>query len=370
MIMYKILLLLLVAHLALESSEKYPADISYLIADLKYSEEHGVKICEVQQGILSCFYGDVYMRGGEGKFSPGVAEVFSSIPLPKWGVGMTKHFAPLRTSLLQSGSWQEAATFEELVANREFLEAARTAPDDPTDISSYKAIVYSSAPDTLDVEAFCAEFPGVLFADRPTYAYWKDKYLMTLLFTRRPELSRIKPEWGLYPKKYTPDLAAQIIQDIPADTYVIKPRSAFIGAGVIIVSKEDLDSTLKYIFSNKAALIKSRDHSYSYWAIESHNSFLIEKYYPSDTLMHEGKLYEPTMRVAFVLVRSNNKTDFHFLGGNWILTQKSLDQAGTLNEHKKAYAKVPNFRQVPEDVLEKVQKELEGTLPLLYEEML
>ena len=31
---------------------QYPADISYMVADVKYSQEHGLKICEVQHGDL------------------------------------------------------------------------------------------------------------------------------------------------------------------------------------------------------------------------------------------------------------------------------------------------------------------------------
>lgn len=368
--MFRILLFALLAHIALESSEKYPAGITYMIADLKYSEEHGVKICEVQHGILSCFFGDVYMRGGEGKICPQVAEVLASFAVPKWGVGLHKHFPPLRTSLLKSGGWKEAESFEELLKNPEFLEEARVAPDDPHNIASYKAFVYASAPDLVDVDNLSSEFPGVLFIDRPTFNYWKDKYLMSLLFRKSPELASVKPEWGLYPKKYTRDLAAQIMNDIPAEAYVIKPRSAFLGAGVIIVSKEDLDSTLKDIFTIQVMLKKNSDPCYSYWAVDRKDSFIIEKYYPSDILLHEGKLYEPTMRVAFTVVHDNNNIDVRFLGGNWILTRKSLEEAGSLNERKKAYAKVPNFRQVPEEVLEKVQKTIEATMPLLYKEMI
>src|SRR5438105_280604 len=80
-------------------------------------------------------------------------------------------------------------------------------------------------------------------ASRP---YWIDKYKMTSLFNNHPLLATIKPEWGLYPKTYTPTLADQIIQDIPSDFFVIKPRGSFVGRGVIIVAKKNLDSTLKY----------------------------------------------------------------------------------------------------------------------------
>jgi hypothetical protein len=31
---------------------KYPVDVSYLVSDFKYSQEHGLKICEVQHAVI------------------------------------------------------------------------------------------------------------------------------------------------------------------------------------------------------------------------------------------------------------------------------------------------------------------------------
>src|SRR6185295_473621 len=160
------------------------------------------------------------------------------------------------------------------------------------------------------------------------------KYKMSLLFRTDPVLAKIKPEWQLYKKEYSPDLAAKIIQDLGGDAFVIKPRGAFLGNGVIIVSREDLDSTLHYILTEQEALKQNKDKSYNHWSRDPFNTFIVEKYYPSDPIMHEGKFYEPSMRVAFICIYNNQKIDFRFLGGYWMMPTKSLDQQGSLNELK------------------------------------
>jgi hypothetical protein len=60
----------------LYADSKYPADVSYLVSDLKYSQEYGLKICEVQHGALSAIDGDLYINGEEGSISPMIAAVF------------------------------------------------------------------------------------------------------------------------------------------------------------------------------------------------------------------------------------------------------------------------------------------------------
>ncbi len=362
------------AVIANSASIQYPADISYMVADLKYSKEHGVKICEVQHGVLSTFLGDVFLHGSEGTLCPLIAEVFAEFPLTKWGVGLPDVFAPLRRSLEKSADWKVIPNLETVLQDPEFLQNASLPPDDPYNIASYRGMmIYSNPSKGMDVDEFHKEYPGILVIERPTAALWKDKYKMSLLFTRNPLLAHIKPEWGIYPKQYSSTLAAQIIEEIPSDAYVIKPRSAFLGNGIIITSNDDLDKTLKYILTDKPALRVNKDSSYNYWVRDSEDSFIVEKYYPSDPIAVaslEDKLFEPTMRVAFIMIYNNQQIDFRFLGGYWILPHKSLEEEGSLNDRKKAYCKTPYFAVASSEVLAEVQKELEGAIPLFYKEML
>lgn len=105
--MHKLLLfyLLLNAPSAFIFAEQhYPVDISYLVSDFKYSQEHGLKICEVQHGALSALDGDLYTSSGEnGTISPMIAEFLARFSLKKWTAGL--FYAPLKRSLAAKG-WQ------------------------------------------------------------------------------------------------------------------------------------------------------------------------------------------------------------------------------------------------------------------------
>ncbi len=368
----KTLLSLLLLQSALFASTKYPADISYMIADVKYSQEHGIKICEVQHGILSTFVGDIFLNGNQGTICPKIEQVLAEFPIKKWAIKSQVAFPPLQETLNNSPEWDTETLFRDLIYDPEFIRKATVEPQDAHDISSYYGMILTR-PNDFDYDDFHKTYPSILMIDSPSHPYWKDKYKMSELFTRNETLSKVKPEWKLYPKPYTPTLADEIIKDIPADAYVIKPRSAFLGHGVIIVAKEELDATLQYILSRSEALVRNSDRSYSYWALDRHNSFIVEKYYPSDLIQvdaFEGKTFEPTMRVAFILVYNNSKIDFHFLGGYWLLPYKSLDDEASLNEKKKAYCKAPFFTTVSQDILQTVEQQLEASMPLLYQEML
>ncbi len=362
----KCFLLLVFAASALFAESKYPVDVSYMVADIKYSKEHGVKICEVQHGIMSTFYGDVFLHPNRGVISDRVASVFAEFPMTKWMAASNVAFATLRSAFERSGNWKSRASFTAIKSNSEFIEAARNRPENPNLISSYSGMLFMNPSDEFSQEAY----PGIILLDAATHPYWSDKYKMSELFRTDSTLCKIKPEWNLYPKAYSPDLARTIIQELGGDAFVIKPRGAFLGNGVIITSKDELDSVLSEILQNSESLKFHKDKSYNHWSRDTFDSFIVERYYPSDPIMHDDKLYEPSMRLAFVCIYDNKTIDFHFLGGYWMLPTKALDEAGSLNECKKAYCKVPYFVDASSDDLSEIEKQLAEAIPLLYEAML
>jgi hypothetical protein len=292
------------------------------------------------------------------------------IPLPKWAVLSDVAFPPLRSSFKNSGMWQTEDVLPILLHNPDFLELAVQPPEDPHNIASYHGMLYARKTKLFNFEKLQKEYPGILFIDLPTHDYWQDKYKMSCLFKQNPQISYIKPEWDLYSKEYSPTLAEQIMADIPSEAYVIKPRGAFLGHGVIIVSADDLDATLKYILTDKSGRETNEDQSYSHWATDTFSSFIIEKYYPSDLLQVDEKWYEPSMRVSFILTYDNHKISIEFVGANWMLPYKAIDEEASLNERKKAYCKPPYFVRPSPEVVESVQQELREALPLLFKEML
>jgi hypothetical protein len=357
--------------------------LSHLVADFKYSQEHGVKICEVQHGSLSAVDGDLYVSGGDGSISPKIADFFARFPVGKWAVGLI--YPPLKRSLAAKG-WDVEHSIKTLLNDPIFLKYAASRPVDPFSVTSHSGIVYGD----LDVARhFCSyrkAYPGILFINAPTFPYWRDKFKMNALFDHSDELKQYKAEWRLYPKTYDSLLSGRIQEELPSEFYVIKPRSETLGNGVIVVAQSDLDSVLKMILDPSSDLERHPDKKYSYWQKNRNDTFLIEKYYESDPLhfrlpleekilaapkrREAGYHYDATMRMAFILQYDGGKTTYHSLGAFWKLPSKALEEEGTLNEKRIAFCRPPFYRAVDPELLKEVDAQIERAMLLLYETML
>jgi len=314
------------------------ADVSYLVADLKYSEKHGLKICEVQHGSLSALQGDLHLTGGDGTISPKIADFFARFPVKKWAVGLI--YEPLKKCLVARG-WDVAHSINALS-------------------SSGTGIVYGDFDVVHHIGAYRTAYPGILFVNATTFPYWKDKYKMNALFDLNEELKPYKADWRLYPKKYDAQLSKKIQQDMPSELYVIKPRGEALANGVIVVKSTELDAVLKTI------LISSE---HPYWRKNKDDSFLIEKYYESDYLREGALHYDATMRIVFILQSEKGKTTYHGMGGFWKLPAKALEEEGTLNEKRISACKPPFYRAVDRELLMKIDAQLGKAMLLLHQQM-
>ncbi len=352
---------------------KHPADVSYLVADFKYSQQHGLKICEVQHGALSAVTGDLYLSGGDGAISPRVADFFSSFPIKKWAVGFL--YAPLKRAFAAK-EWEIQDSMNHLLKDPAFLQCAKTPPIDPFSIASYGGIVYGACNVIHNFDFYRKAYPGILFIDEATFPFWKNKYKMSALFDQSEELKQFKADWRLYPKKYDPLLHIKIQEDMPSEFYVIKPKKQCLANGVIVVANADLDATLQFILTPSEALRKHPDKKYTYWQTSGEDSFLIEKYYPSDfftftsPLSLSPQLYDATLRLAFILQCSEGQLSYHCLGGFWKLPPKSLDEEGTLNEKTISLCEPPFYAPIDPELFVEINPQMERAMLLLYEVML
>lgn len=365
---------------AVHATPKYPVDISYLVTDFKYSNEDGIKICEVQHGALSAVKGDIYISGGDGVIPSKIAHFFSQFPMKKWLVG--SNYMPLMNSLI-ANKWGCQPDLNELSMNPGFLKQTMLSPLDPFSIASYSGIVFAAWALSNDFKEFRKTFPGILFVDTAIAPYRSDKYKMNLLFNKNPELQRYKADWEIYPKKYDPMLARTIQEKMPSELYVIKPRGEFLANGVIIVKREELDRVLQTILEPKSSLQSHPDKSYVYWSRNKDKTFLIEKYYKSDYLQFSLPLskkadalalksggeyhYDPTMRIVFMLKYDQGKMTYHCLGGFWKLPCKALEEEGTLNEKRITFGEPPFYRAIDPELFDEVNAQMEKAMLLLYE---
>jgi len=362
---------------------KHLVDISYMVADFKYSQENGLKICEVQQGSLSSLNGDLYIssqnnnkniKENNGDISPKIVEFLNQFPIKKWMVG--SFFKPLKRCLRVSG-WNNCKSFRMLTRDPEFLECSKLIPSNQSSISSYAGIVYTTYDTIQNVNSFHDIYPGIIFIDKVTLNYWNDKCKMNALFDNNVELKQYKADWKLYPRKYDLTLAQQIKEEIPSNFYVVKPTNAFLGYGVIVVENENLDRTLQIILEPQSDLIEKfvNDKGYTFWYKNNCSTFLIEKYYESDYLQFRTNdcfelNYDATMRIAFILKYDNGLITYHPMGGFWKLPCKALEEIGTLNEKRISSCSSPFYKEVDLILLEKINKKLELAMLLFYETML
>ncbi len=354
-------------------SSKYPVDVSFMTVDLKYSEERGVKICEVQHGINSTFYGNQFIHGEPGPIPINFYHSLLQYHDRSWTT--IRYFVRSKISsiLIKAPEWSVLNDTKAIANDPDFQYRASLPVDDPYDIYSYHGFLAVKPRDIGDYKTFKKKYPGIIPLDAATHPYWGDKYKMTKLFSKDETLASYKPKWNLYAKKYTKSLANEIIDDLQSDIFVIKPRGAALRKGVIIVDRENLDSTLKYILNLSNKLRNDPDKSYNYWCRDKFNSFLVEEFVESDPLAvaHlENKIYQPTLRVAFLLVYNNQTIEVKFLGEHWQLPPYSLTEGGTLNDIHMSCGEVPYFCKIDPELMEEVKQQLSVALHLLYQQML
>lgn len=365
--------MLVAAFSFLEAAPKYPASITFLVADLKFSKEHGVKICEIQNGSHSTFIGDAYLSGAPGPIAINFCNALSEFPMKKWGISRHIAHKHIQSLLYEDPNWKLEPLLRFILATPEFQELSKNQPDDLTNIFSYQGLLFIWPSHIQDYDEFQKMYPGIIVMDAETLPYWIDKYKMSQLFERTPELSALKPEWKLYYKKDIESLAKTVMGDIKSEYYVIKPRGTFLGNGVIIVAREELDPTFRTIFAKDSPLLRSSDKSYNYWKKDPYDSFIVEKFYSSDLIEVPelgNKVYDPTIRSAFILSHSNDKIDIKILGSYGLLPNCSIDEDCSLNDRFKAYCKPPLFFKLNDTIQKQVEEQLTKLMPLFYQEMI
>jgi len=344
-----------------------------MVADLKYNSRQGAKICEIQQASLSLFNGDIFRNKEEESIYTNFVEIISSYNQRGWVVEHGLADKNILASLTHSSFWKSSKDLMALVSDADFMNQAKQPIVNSYDLSCYKGFLYINWSDLCVINDFEKRFPGIVVLDKSSFPFWIDKYQMTQLFAQDELLATLKPKWGHYTKKYTPELASRIADDLQCDTFVIKPRGEFLGKGIIIVQKQELDTVLQYIITKEGTLTQSTDPAYTAWQQDYFDSFIVEEFITSDpiTIPHlQNKSYQPTMRVAFLLVYDNHKYHIHFLGEYWKTPEISLDEIGNFMEKNKDICKPPYYDSVDTTVVKAVRKQLKKALPILHSKML
>lgn len=333
--------------------EELPTSICFMVADLKYSHEHGVKICEIQDGIRSYFDSDSFLYGEYGTIIPNLCSALDRLDIKIWTLPHLFAAWQAKELLIHEEKWILKNSINGILYDPEFHK------------SNFPTAIFVTKSQIRDLKKFKNRYPEILVIDAPLYPHWQDKFKVSELLT-------LKPHYKLYKKQYHKELANQILQEIPCSRYVIKPRGGYCGKGVIILEAEDLDVTLKYILKRNATLKNNPDNSYSYWYNDPHDSFIVEQFFASDPIQVShlnNQTYQPTMRIAFLMTSDKDCIETHFLGNYWLTPEKSLEEEGSLNEKHKTALLIERCCLCKPEITEQVQQELSKAFPLFYKKL-
>jgi hypothetical protein len=350
-----------------DDGRRLPADLIYLVADLKFNHDQGIQICEIQQGRASRFTGIDFIFQDTGVIAKQLAIVFKAYHETGWFLLSDIRDPHTRDALREIG-WKGVEDVEELVNDPGFRSIAEKPLNHAASISDFGGVLFVRQTSLKAIDQFKNAYPSILIIDEATFGYSGDKLKCNNLF-KDDSIRGYKPKWRLYNKSYHSGLAAQIVEDLRTDLVVIKPRHAAKGYGVIICSAEHLDKTLEYILTESDFLEEDPDPSYRYCLYDKSGSFIVEAYVPSDptSVAHlEDRFFDPTMRVVYVIAHTDGATYLHFLGSYWKLPSASLDEEGSLNDLHKSCGQIPFFAEVDPILNEAVQEQVRDCYYKLY----
>lgn len=372
-----------------------PADISFICADIKY-KDGALKFCELGDAIYMTMLRNIKLEiNGQVKtmHSPPWGMVWhylKQFDLPIWFIGppgaQFKTFGMNKNILaideLKKLGGQYISGLDALKKSTMFLKAIKKDFKNPHSLQDHRGvIIYCAEPgeqDSKKIRAFKKQYPGFIFINEALHSVVCRKDSTYQLFYDSG-LADFIPYTKFYDKTYNRTLIQDILRDFSSEYLVIKPVAGSASKGVIIIPNEKLDSTLSLILkSDKQKLNKNNTPWLSEWAYDNNPRFMVSEYVPSKILMREGKPYDPTMRIIFMLRHDQGNVFVTLIAGFWKIPEKSLiDQAPLTEKHVTRPHLTMNDQDefhrgilVEKEDLENVRNILNGCLPVLYTKIL
>jgi hypothetical protein len=333
-----------------------PPDVSFMIIDLKY-KPGAIKVCEFGLGFLSGFVGHE-MIYGRGSIYKALWPFLNSLQKP------IHHFSSKIQDSSRVHRYDTVHYFAKYRDQSKYKNISKFH-----DVNAL-AIGYGNKAffDTYeDVNAFSA---GVLAIDYAVRPFALHKGNMHQLFKGDPILEKYRPGCMILKREYQPTLAASIIQEIPADAYVIKPINAWKGSGIFIVNSDELDAKLVEILPSDGLPIKTADQ---HWARTKNSYFIVETLEHSIPVQRGTHFYDPTMRVALGMKHDQGVVDMVILGAYWKMPKASVDSQASLEDRYVSHI-IPQDRRssarVGKDIFLSLKLELSAFMPEVYKKMI
>ena len=347
-------------------------DITLLMVELKYDDQQGIKICEIQPVCFSSFLGCDYVYKRNGVIGRSITQYLSQFGHSFWFMNPDVSHIKVRKQFFKQG-WKPFSTLEVLSSIKEIQKNGSKTIQDRSNLLDYHAIIYPKYRKRSNFKNVESKFSALVFIDKAFIPYLYDKYSQSLLFKGNPILEQAKPKWILCSKKSSHELFDEITTSIESDLFVIKPKESNQGKGVIIVSKNDLEKTLKIIVDQDKNLKNNHDRGFNYWATDSSQTFLVEQFIETSPLIieeMENRPFDVTFRLAVAFVYHKNALHLHFLGHYCDLPDIPLDSAGSLNDKHRTSLSISKTIKTPAAIKDKIYAQLKVPLLLMYKRVL
>lgn len=379
--MKKLLTSLLVFFIGIFYQLASKPDISLLFIDLKYkSQDHQIKICEFGRGRYAGQIPTSIITNHRNKpmTAPFWPLVWNHLKqslqanMPIWLIGK-----PAASMSSFNGHYLE--NINQLEHDNLFKKQAQRYQNTyPTTLQNHAGLVILRMPFEHErdknfeqlYDAFKKKYPQFMYLGSVGDRFASCKKRGNSIFNDK-KLKKYKPKWGLYEKKYTPNLSTKILHDLACKTVVIKPLNAKKSHGIIIAQAHELNDILKAIISQD--IPKNSPKSLHDWYNNNDPYFMVEEFCPGTPITACQKRYDPTIRIVFIAQHDQGAISINILGGYYKLPLKDLDSEGTLEE-KHITAIQPDIRlqgiPLPEETFLPIKKELDKVLPEIYKNML
>lgn len=316
----------------LRCQQHLAANVIFANVDLKLTSNNQVKILEFGNGLQSGFLGYQQLTG----------------------TSMQALFKEKLQQLIQptyinsiAGIPDSDAAVDEAIAQL----GLEDLDEIPTSLEHYQALYAGNS--------LRPTSNSVLKLDGPVIqTIFEEKSLTHQCFVESAQLDA-RPQTMRLPRVFQQDLASKILNAFPhTATFVLKIPNEERGKGVLIVSRQDLEPSLRVLLLNDSPSMIKKESSrfaqylmgklktkpsdplayfmqvmdpYITWSELVGHEFMVEAYTTSKAYKHHNKLYDGTVRVAFMLVRDQGNFQFIPLASYWKLPPKPINE-GNLRE--------------------------------------
>jgi len=302
-----------------QAQQNLPPDVSYIFADLKFDGER-LQLCEFgpcpyagltdapvhvdnQQVLLTSPYWELFWH------------FLNEFNIPMIRIG---GWDPMEANkILHTLHGKRYQSIDGFLSDHTFQDLFETKGSPIKSINHALALIVFTGSGSAHkrYHNLTLDHPNLIFINHYLNKIVSRKDTTNML-CKQPNLAHFKPKSKICPTTYTPTLAQSIINEFDTSHYLIKPLSSMRGSGIIMVTKKDLDPTLKTLF-DKASSNKKSIYKAGFWLDKKQKQFIAEAYAPSKKVRFDGELYDPTMRLICFLAHNRGVITIHVVGGYW-----------------------------------------------------